>query len=236
MINTFNIDILNYIYSFIEYADDAYNMRLANKVCSMAGLYFIQQSSNKLYFRATFVESCCNVCKSDKCKHTFIPYDQHPKRSVYFCNKWTCQSSILSSLIRIYNNEHLYPWIRWYSTCKIFPVLRSSGEYSKGKALHDIFYIKDNKPLVNVIFMNENHKYKQDVYKDNSQYELSKLYSPSNIDFSYIEGKPCFLSLFPEAKIMFIPRIRVYISFTNNIKIKFKIISILNPKIKNGNN
>ena len=134
-------DILTYIYSFINYADDAYNLRLVNNEWAFSGLQFIAKNNNYIHLRSTFISCSCHVCGSPIYKQYSIFYDLHPQRIIHFCNKWKCHSIILSNLLRIYHNDNVYPWIRWYPSKNIFPILRSSGFYSKGTPYSNIVFI-----------------------------------------------------------------------------------------------
>ena len=209
-------------------------MRLVNTECARAGLKFIQQCDNSICFRSTMVFCSCSVCDSPKYNYMCMPQDLHPQRCIHYCDKWKCHADTLSSLLRIFRFEHVYPWIKWYPINKDFPVLRSSGEYSKGTKMNNIFYIDSKNPLIALKFTTNCYKNKVDVYNDNKEYELYKTCPPSNIDIKDIKGIPCFLSLLPEARCLFVPYVYMYnVIITNKINIKFKISFIVNPELKN---
>ena len=88
-------------------------------------------------------------------------------------------------------------------------------------SLNNIIYICSSNPFVAVIFTTNTYKNKEDVYNDNNTiYELWKNYLLSDINISYIKGTPCFLSLFPEIKCLFVSYVNVYINISINSKIK----------------
>lgn len=216
-------DILIHIYSFIEYAVDAYNMRLVNNEWANAGLQFIKHSDNDIYFRSTFVFCKCSVCNSSEYKYMRMPHDDHPPHCICFCDKWKCHADVLASLLQIFNNENIYLWVKWYPLTDTFPVLRSSGEYSIGKAVNNIFNI-ENSPVIALTFKKSCYINKEDIYKeDNSDYVLWKHCKPSTIDIKYIKGNPCFLSLFPKAQQLFTPYVSIILDINNNINVHFRI-------------
>ena len=219
-------DIIIEIFKYIEFAKDAYNFRLLNNQYSKAGLYYITNIKEQIYIRSTFVSMSCIYCYSEKYKFMSMPHDYHPRRCFYFCQKWKCQSIILCNLLKIFKNENIYPWVKYYPEKEIFPVLRSDGTYSKGKILNNYFYNIDNISYVNLLFCQNKFNNKNDVYNDESEFSLSKLCNKKLIDISYITKKRLFLSYLDNAKYLFIPYIKINLCISNKIKIIYKICVI----------
>ena len=155
-------DVWYTVFIYIQETKDALSLK---NVCKRAndGFYLYVKSSTKTYPRRTFIKfNTCMKCDEKMNKINSIVYpDFYPPRISYYCNKFSCFSSILNTFCSCMENENTYPFIE--EKRRQFYIRRTDGSYSKGTLQENKVHIKNSDIFCAVMFEEKKHETKQKI-------------------------------------------------------------------------